>query len=596
MADPSVVSPVDNQSDSETDAVSLDVSGNFTDADATDEITYSVISGLPASTGLSIDSVTGVLSGTPTAADIAAAPLAVTIRAADGSGNSNTLTISLVTPNATPSEDWPARWPWAAGGYWISNRENILFTSAAWTYSTDLLIFQGFYPGQSLINETAGWIAANRNTYPDCKLILYCIPMWSYPIGSTTTGHRSIQRDLIEDSDAVDEWVLTDPATGTTLYGSGDQASAIMTNLSDTCPLVGGVRFPEAYTQAYFESYSAYNDLIQLIDGTYFDGADFENAFPVPVVGQGGSPLVGWPDYDVDGTADDSPSTYRAGFINMVQHFEDYANNNLGGRTWATGSNGGRDYSWSAGTLSSYDWYRAFGDFRVVENANTRFSIVGDNTGGYDVGTNIASRGVEEIMKHALISFNLCRQTTSNALGRAYALLEYEVNGELGDVVGDRSDTDWRLMEFLFALCMSTEEVMYGARGRTRQVAVPPIELYTEVTPGNPSSTRSLGTLAADGESFTLRSPDDTSDGGLWYFTTFDNGYLWLNLDVPTGGAKYLSDPTSTTSNLPTPPDGKKGQYISLSNGRGSSRNDGSDVTSITARPYEGGWVSWVDE
>lgn len=597
MASPVLDTPIADQSTAEQGAVSLDVSGNFSDADAGDQLTFSISNGLPAGTGLSIDPTTGVLSGTPNAADIAAAPLALTLKATDSSGNFSTTTLQLLTPDATPSGAWPAGWPWAAGGYWISNRQNILSTVAERTYGTDLLVFQGFDPGASLIDETVGWIAANRNLYPDCKLIQYMIPMWSYPVGSTTAGHRSIQRDAIEQYNAEAEWVLTDPATGTQLYGTptSDQGDTVMTNLSDTCPTVGGETFVSAFTNRYFEAYSTNDNLIAVIDGTYYDGADIENDFPTPVVGQGGPDLSGWPDYNVDGLANDSPLTYRNGFVDMVAAFEAYANDNLGGRAWVTGSNGGRDYTYNEGTLSSFSWYHAFGDFRVVENANTRFGIVYDGAGGYDVQSNIGSRGVEEIMKHALVCHAYCRPAASNALTRPYALLDYGVNGSLGDSVASYSDTDWRLMEFLFALCMSTEEVMYGVRGPSRQIAVPLLEIYTAVTPGNPDSTRSLGTLSADGTTYTLRTADDTSDGGEWYFTTFANGYLWLRLDKPTGGAKYLSDATATTSNLPTPPSGKKGQHISLVAGRGSSRNDGSDVTSITARPYEGGWVSWVD-
>jgi VCBS repeat-containing protein len=61
----------------------LDVSGNFSDPDST--LTYS-LSGLPAGTGLTIDSSTGVITGTPTDADAnAPQPIKVTVSATDGS-------------------------------------------------------------------------------------------------------------------------------------------------------------------------------------------------------------------------------------------------------------------------------------------------------------------------------------------------------------------------------------------------------------------------------------------------------------------------------------------------------------------------------
>lgn len=597
MASPTVSTPISDQSDLELQAVSLDVSGNFTDPDATDQLTYSIVSGLPANSGLSIDSASGVISGTINQNDIDAAPLAVVVRATDQSANTRDITLNIITPTSSPAETWPARWPWAAGIYAISNRENHLSTRATWTYATDLVCFQGFYFGQTLINETVGWISTYRSLYPDCKLIQYTIPMWTYPVGTTDLGHKSLQRDTIETYNAEASWVLTDPATGIKLFGlpTSDQRDANMTNISSVCPTVSGVTFMEAFANNYFTKYSQYDDLISLIDGWYIDGADFENEFPRPVIGQSGPELgSGWPDYNVNGIADDGPAEHRAGMLTMVGHFDTYASSNLG-RVWSTGSNGGRDYTYNEGTLTGFDWYHSLGDWRLVENAHTRFGITGDGSGGYDVASDISNRGVAEIMKHSLVCHAMCRQTTDNKLGRAYALMHYPMNGGLNDNADARSDTDWRLGEFLFALCMSTEEVMYGCMGRDRQIPWPPLDIYTAVTPGNPSSTRSLGTLSADGTTFTLRTADDTSDGGQWYFTPFDNGYLWLNLATPTGGVKYLSDSASTTSNLPTPPAGKKGQAITLTNGHGSTRNNGADVTSITARPYEGGWVSWVD-
>ncbi len=62
----------------------LDVTTNFNDPDG-DTLTYS-LSGLPAGTGLAIDSGTGVISGTPTDADAKASqPITVTVSATDGS-------------------------------------------------------------------------------------------------------------------------------------------------------------------------------------------------------------------------------------------------------------------------------------------------------------------------------------------------------------------------------------------------------------------------------------------------------------------------------------------------------------------------------
>jgi hypothetical protein len=54
----------------------------FTDADG-DEV-YHSLAGMPAGSGLSIDPLTGVIGGTPNAADTAASPITLTVTASDG--------------------------------------------------------------------------------------------------------------------------------------------------------------------------------------------------------------------------------------------------------------------------------------------------------------------------------------------------------------------------------------------------------------------------------------------------------------------------------------------------------------------------------
>ena len=74
----------------------LDISGNFSDPDG-DVLRFGV-TGLPVSSGLSIDTNTGVLSGTPTNADALASPIAVTIIASDNA-ESATDTFELLVNN-----------------------------------------------------------------------------------------------------------------------------------------------------------------------------------------------------------------------------------------------------------------------------------------------------------------------------------------------------------------------------------------------------------------------------------------------------------------------------------------------------------------
>ena len=105
MANPVVDTPTPDQSDEEQSGVNFDISGNYSDADVTDSLTYSVL-GLPVGTGLTMNPQTGILSGTPTAADTAASPISVTVRVTDDSGDVASLSFLLSTTQ-TPSEFAP---------------------------------------------------------------------------------------------------------------------------------------------------------------------------------------------------------------------------------------------------------------------------------------------------------------------------------------------------------------------------------------------------------------------------------------------------------------------------------------------------------
>jgi len=104
VASPTVATPIADQTNTDLAAVSLDVSDNFSDADVSDTLTYTIKSGLPIGTGFTIDSKTGVFSGTPSAADEAAAPLNVIIRCTDGSGNFNEVSAKFELPPSPTTE------------------------------------------------------------------------------------------------------------------------------------------------------------------------------------------------------------------------------------------------------------------------------------------------------------------------------------------------------------------------------------------------------------------------------------------------------------------------------------------------------------
>jgi hypothetical protein len=94
MASPVNSTPLSDQSDTELTVINLDLSGNFTDADVTDTLTFS-ISGLPTGTGLTFNAVTAVLSGVPTAFDVSASPISAVITCTDGDDNFQNMTVIL---------------------------------------------------------------------------------------------------------------------------------------------------------------------------------------------------------------------------------------------------------------------------------------------------------------------------------------------------------------------------------------------------------------------------------------------------------------------------------------------------------------------
>ncbi|MFO0871036.1 MAG: putative Ig domain-containing protein [Pirellulales bacterium] len=97
---PQPVGSISNQQDDDSTSVLLDVSGFFGDADATDTLSFSDGGTLPP--GLSLDPVTGVISGTLDSSASAGGPYTVTITADDGHGGQATQTFTWVVNNPVP--------------------------------------------------------------------------------------------------------------------------------------------------------------------------------------------------------------------------------------------------------------------------------------------------------------------------------------------------------------------------------------------------------------------------------------------------------------------------------------------------------------
>lgn len=95
---PQTVGLIPAQTNVPSATVSLDIKPFFFDFDATDVLTFSA-TGFPGGTALSINSSSGVISGTPNGNDLAAS-FTVVVTATDSHGHSNAISIPFVTSTA----------------------------------------------------------------------------------------------------------------------------------------------------------------------------------------------------------------------------------------------------------------------------------------------------------------------------------------------------------------------------------------------------------------------------------------------------------------------------------------------------------------
>ncbi len=102
--DTPVSTPIANQTSNDAQVVSFDVSGNFSDPDAGDTLSFTA-TGLPA--GLTIDPATGVISGTIDRSASLSGPYAVTVTATDSTGlqTSRNFTWTALNPAPVASND-----------------------------------------------------------------------------------------------------------------------------------------------------------------------------------------------------------------------------------------------------------------------------------------------------------------------------------------------------------------------------------------------------------------------------------------------------------------------------------------------------------
>jgi hypothetical protein len=177
MAVPTTVGSVPTQTTVISVPVSLDASGYFSDIDAGNSLFFG-ISGLPTGTGLSISSTTGVISGTPTSADLVASFDAV-VTATDEQNRTRQVTVNFIV----------AAVPTAAQNYYIDGTNgNDAYTGLSATFTSgttgpwktlgranavaphasgnvDIWVTPGNYRNQPIVPTVAGTDTTHRKRY-----------------------------------------------------------------------------------------------------------------------------------------------------------------------------------------------------------------------------------------------------------------------------------------------------------------------------------------------------------------------------------------------------------------------------------------------
>jgi hypothetical protein len=198
MAAPTAVGSVPTQTTAISASVNLDVTGYFSDPDAGNSLFYS-INGLPTGTGLSIHSTTGVISGTPTSADLAAS-FDVTVNATDENNISRQVTVNFIT----------AAVPTAAQNYYINGTTgNDTYTGLSATFTSGTT---GPWKTISRANAVAPHASGNVDIW---------VAPGNYrnqPIAPTVSGTDDTHRKRYRVNGAGVVYLLG-PSSGSILYG-----------------------------------------------------------------------------------------------------------------------------------------------------------------------------------------------------------------------------------------------------------------------------------------------------------------------------------------------------------------------------------------
>lgn len=260
----------------------LNVAGNFADPDST--LTYS-ITGLPAGTGLSIDSASAVISGTPSDADAKASqPISVTVSATDG----GTPASQLFDLTVSDINNAPAFTSTAV----TSATQDVAYNYAVTTSDADtgdtLTITSGALPGWLTLTDNGNGTATLSGTPTNADVDSPSITLTVSDGTASTDQTFTLTVDNVNDAPTVTSGgiILLQDATGTVQVNVSDPdvGDTFTYAVSQQTTTVGGTASVDASGLVTYDATgaSAGTDGIQ-ITVTDQAGAGIAVAVSIPV-------------------------------------------------------------------------------------------------------------------------------------------------------------------------------------------------------------------------------------------------------------------------------------------------------------------------
>jgi hypothetical protein len=555
--------PLSDRNDSIDESVGFSIADNFVDPESGQELTYSIVSGLPVGTGLSIDPDTGVISGTPTTADLAAEPMSVVVRATNTDGAFASITIEFGSdpvdppdPPDPPSGDWPQYGKHAQGAANVSSYQNQLLNEpySTWQANKDICFIQQIWPGEGYVENVYNGVLAGKAQNAGVKYLLYTNHWRGMEDGAVTLDQNSIRDEAHRVNGRPSSWLQYDNNDDQVKYEGTGQNPTPVTRYNPYQPAQGAgsqdANFEAAVDRQYEQllgSGAAYN-VLSVVDGWFEDSADFRDLF-----GAGG--YDGNPNYLNNGqSSGNDPTYYRQAMVTSFAYRRANA--------WGTGavacSNGGRDNTEVDRVPgdSDFDWEDHL-DFRLSENVQAKFGLEKESdTVGLRVTAPNTTNTFNNTIRALLISELMVDTSASNRAGKGIVMMDWVATSLQNHNWQQSYDdplswgSEWHeAARFIAGVSMLHDSFMACPTVSRGQWPWPHYDefVYDPGDPvGGPPSIGSIDTSDTDFE-LTLRTADDNG----FYWQEYDNVLWVVNCNPPdsrSGGvnAPYPQEDTDT--------------------------------------------------